>query len=113
MLYTELNIGNECYKLRLTTKASVSLERALGYNPITMLMDIEKGKMPKLNDILIMLQAMLTTYHHNMNMERVFDLFDEYVAEGGSMFDLIPIFVKVFEQSGYISSSAKETEEKN
>jgi hypothetical protein len=69
--------------------------------------------MPKLNDILIMLQAMLTTYHHNMNMERVFDLFDEYVAEGGSMFDLIPVFVKVFEQSGYISSSAKETEEKN
>jgi hypothetical protein len=112
-MFTELTINGEIYKLRLTTKASVSLERALGYNPITMLMDIEKGKMPKLNDILIMLQAMLTTYHHNMNMERVFDLFDEYVAEGGSMFDLIPIFVKVFEQSGYISSSAKETEEKN
>jgi hypothetical protein len=112
-MFTELTINGEIYKLRLTTKASVSLERALGYNPITMLMDIEKGKMPKLNDILIMLQAMLTTYHHNMNMERVFDLFDEYVAEGGSMFDLIPVFVKVFEQSGYISSSAKETEEKN
>jgi hypothetical protein len=112
-MFTELMINGESYKLKLTTKASVSLERALGYNPITMLMDIEKGKMPKLNDILIMLQAMLTTYHHNMNMERVFDLFDEYVAEGGSMFDLIPIFVKVFEQSGYISSSAKETEEKN
>lgn len=109
-MFTELTINGEIYKLRLTTKASVSLERALGYNPITMLMDIEKGKMPKLNDVLIMLQAMLTTYHHNMNMERVFDLFDEYVADGGSLFDLIPVFVKVFEQSGYISSSSNKEE---
>ena len=40
MLYTELFIGEESFKLRLTTKASVALEKALGYNPITMLMDI-------------------------------------------------------------------------
>ena len=53
MNYTEIIIRGESYKLRLTTKASVSLERALGYNPISMLMDIEKGKMPKLNDVLI------------------------------------------------------------
>lgn len=112
-MFTELIIGGETYKLKLTTKASVSLERALGYNPITMLMDIEKGKMPKLNDVLIMLQAMLTTYHHGINMDKVFDLFDEYVAEGGSMFDLIPVFVQVFEQSGYISSSKSEAEGKN
>lgn len=114
-MFTELIINGEIYKLRLTTKASVSLERALGYNPITMLMDIEKGKMPKLNDVLIMLQAMLQTYHHGINMDKVFDLFDDYVADGGSMFDLIPVFVKVFEQSGYISSTAskEETDGKN
>lgn len=111
MNYTELIIKGESYKLKLTTKASVSLERALGYNPITMLMDIEKGKMPKLNDVLIMLQSMLTTYHHGLNMEKVFDLFDDYVAEGGSMFDLIPVFVKVFEQSGYMSASKAEDDE--
>lgn len=111
MNYTELIINGESYKLKLTTKASISLERALGYNPITMLMDIEKGKMPKLNDVLIMFQAMLTTYHHNMSMDKIFDLFDDYVAEGGSMFDLIPVFVKVFEQSGYMSSSSNANEE--
>ena len=111
MNYTELIINGESYKLKLTTKASVSLERALGYNPITMLMDIEKGKMPKLNDVLIMLQSMLTTYHHGLNMEKVFDLFDDYVAEGGSMFDLIPVFVKVFEQSGYMSASKAQDDE--
>lgn len=105
MLYTELKIGEESYKLRLTTKASIALEKALGYNPITMLMEIDNGVMPKLGDCLIMLQSMLQTYHHGYTMEKVYDLFDAYVADGKNMFDLIPVFVEVFENSGYISTS--------
>ena len=111
MLYTELNIGNESYKLRLTTKTSISLEKALGHNPITMLMEIDNGVMPKLGDCLTMLHAMLQTYHHGFNMDKVMDLFDRYVADGHNMFDLIPVFVKVFEQSGYITAGAEATEE--
>jgi hypothetical protein len=114
-MYIELIIGDETYKLRLTTKSSIALEKALGYNPITMLMDIDEGKMPKLSDILITLQAMLQTYHHGMNMDKVYEIFDKYVAEGKSMFDLIPVFVEVFQQSGYISAGGaeEETNEKN
>lgn len=103
MLYTELIIGGESYKLRLTTKASVSLEKALGYNPISMLMAIDKGEMPKLADVLVMLQAMLQTYHHGYSLDKVYDLFDKYVAEGKGMFDLIPVFVEVFQNSGYLT----------
>jgi hypothetical protein len=111
MLYTELNIGGESFKLRLTTKASVTLEKALGYNPISMLMDIDNGVMPKLNDMLIMLQVMLQTYHHGYSMDKVYDLFDRYVADGKGMFDLIPVFVEVFQQSGYLSVGNKTVEE--
>jgi hypothetical protein len=114
MLYTELKIGEESYKLRLTTKNSIQLERALGYNPIGMLMEIEKGKMPRLNDILIILHSMLQTYHHGMSMDKVYDLFDAYAEkEGKSMFDLIPVFVEVFQQSGYITKevSVEEVED--
>lgn len=103
MLYRELIIGGESYKLKLTTKNSVALERSLGYNPISMLMDIDKGKMPKLGDILIILQATLQKYHHGVDMNKTIDIFDAYVDEGNSMFDLIPVLVEVFEQSGYIS----------
>lgn len=109
-MYTELIIGGESFKLRLTTKASVTLEKALGYNPISMLMDIDNGVMPKLNDLLIMLQVMLQTYHHGYNMDKVYDLFDKYVADGKGMFDLIPVFVEVFQQSGYLSVGAKAEE---
>lgn len=108
MLYKELQIGNESFKLRLTTKASIGLERALGYNPISMLMDIDKGKMPKLADVLTILQSMLQTYHHGYDMNKTMDLFDKYVEEGKSMFDLIPVFVEVFEESGYITKQKEE-----
>ena len=52
-MYTELIIGGEVFKLKLTTRASIQLEKALGYNPIAMLMDIDSGKMPKLMDVII------------------------------------------------------------
>lgn len=107
-MYNELIIGGETYKLRLTTKTSISLEKALGYNPISMLMKIDQGEMPKLSDVLIMLHAMLQTYHHGMNMDKIYDLFDKYVEDGKSMFDLIPIFVEVFQDSGYITKGAVE-----
>jgi hypothetical protein len=112
-MYTELIIGNESFKLRLTTKASVALEKALGYNPISMLMDIDNGTMPKLADVLIMLHAMLQTYHHGYNIDKVYDLFDKYVADGKGMFDLIPVFVEVFQQSGYLSVGANAGEGEN
>lgn len=106
MLYTELTIGANAYKLRLTTKASVALEKALGYNPISMLMAIDNGEMPKLGEVLIMLHAMLQTYHHGMSLDKVYDLFDDYVAEGKGMFDLIPVFVEVFQNSGYLAAAS-------
>lgn len=114
MLYTELNINGETYRLRLNTRASMNLEKALGYNPISMLMDIDRGVMPKMGDVLIMLHSMLQANHHGFNMDKTIDLFDDYVAEGHSMFDLIPVFVEVFQTSGYISKDTKSNEnEKN
>lgn len=104
-MFTELNIGGNSYKLRLNTKASVALEKALGYNAISMFMDIDNGVMPKLGDILIVLHAMLQPMNHGFNMDKVYDLFDQYVEDGHSMYDLIPVFVEVFQESGYMPSA--------
>ena len=114
-MYTELIIGNEVYKLKLTTRTSILLEKTLGYNPITLLMDIERNKMPKLNDMLIILHASLQHLQHGINMDKVYDLFDAYVADGHSLMDLLPVFIDVFKQSGYIAQDTEETsdEEKN
>jgi hypothetical protein len=108
-MFTELIIGGNAYKLRLNTKASVALEKALGYNAISMFMDIDNGVMPKLGDILIVLHAMLQPMNHGISVDKVYELFDQYVAEGHNMYDLIPIFVEVFQESGYMPT-AKDTD---
>ncbi|MBR5823800.1 MAG: hypothetical protein IKY67_06625 [Paludibacteraceae bacterium] len=109
-MFTELIIKGESYKLRLTTKASVGLEKALGYNAIGMFMDIDKGVMPKLGDILIVLHATLQAYNHGITLEKVYELFDDYVEDGHNMYDLIPLFVEVFQQSGYMPANKEQDE---
>ena len=112
-MYTELIIGGETYKLRLTTKNSIQLEKALGYNPIDLLMAMDSGKMPKLTDMIIVLQSMLQCYHHGFIVDRTMELFDTYVSVSKGMFDLIPIFIEVFKQSGYITESAEDANEED
>lgn len=104
-MFTELNIGNETYKLRLTTRTSVTLEKALGYNPLTMFMAMDNGNMPKLTDMLIILHSMLQAMHHGISLDKTYDLFDAYVAEGHNLFDLVPVFIEVFQESGYMAKS--------
>ena len=102
MLYTELQIGNYNYKLRLNTRASISLEKALGRSPLALFMAIDNGEMPRLNDMLLILHACLQPYHHGMSLDKVYDLYDEYVADGHTLFDLVPVFIEVFQESGYL-----------
>lgn len=114
-MYKEIVIGGETYKLRLTTKASVALEKALGRNPMYVFTELDDGDMPKLADILIMFHAMLQPLHHGITLEKAYDIFDQYVEDGYSMIDMIPIFIEVFQMSGYLpkATDAKEVNEKN
>ena len=116
MNYTELIINGESYKLRLNTRNCIALEKALGYNPVQVFMEIDEGKLPKLTDMIIMLQVMLQQLQHGITIEKTYDLFDTYVAEGHNMFDLVPIFIEVFQNSGFISAENVEeieAQEKN
>lgn len=107
-MYTELIIGGETFKLRLNTRTSIQLEKALGYNPLNMLIAASENKMPKKMDVIIFLQNMLQSYHHGYNMEKTMDLFDTYIEEGHNMFELIPTFVEVLTDAGYIPRDGEE-----
>lgn len=109
-MFIDLNIGNETYKLRLTTRNSIALEKALGYNPLSMFMGMDDGNMPKMSDMLIILHAMLQPMNHGISLDKTYDLFDAYVAEGHNLFDLVPVFIEVFQNSGYMSKPNEETE---
>ena len=109
-MYIELIIGNETYKLRLNTRTSIQLEKQLGFSPLKVLMDIDENKMPKLMDIIIILQSMLQVYHHGYNLDKTMDLYDRYMEDGHTMFDLIPVFIEVLQESGYLPKESEEEE---
>ena len=113
-MYYELQVGDKVYKLRLTTRALLQIEKNLGYNPIQMFMGITKDNIPKLADILIILHGMLTSLEHNITMEKTCDIFDQYTEDGHTQFDLIPVFVEVFTMAGFMTANdEEEAESKN
>lgn len=110
-MYKELMIGDVCYKLRLSVKNCMAMEKALGINPIELLMKLDEGKLPKLTEIIIIFQYMLQQYQHNVTLDKAMEIFDDYLAEGHNMFDIVPIFVEVFQESGLLGTANNEASE--
>lgn len=111
MLYTSLVINEKEYKLRLSAKSCVALEKRIGGNPLNMFMEVANGKLPTLESLLIMLHQSLTEYNHSITMEDVYSIYDEYCSiEGNNMMSLIQVLLQVMKDAGFIP---EEDNEKN
>ena len=111
MLYTNFEAGGKSLKLRLTSRACVELEKKLGRNPVAVFMDISKGGLPTLSDMVAILHACLQPLEHGYTEAAVYSLYDEYVDEGHNLYDLVPVLIEVFQVSGLMPSDAKEGQE--
>lgn len=100
--HVEFKVGEKALKLGMKTRQIVALEKSLGKSPLNILMDAQEGALPSINDMLIILWAALQQFEHGYNMEAVYDLYDEFIAEGNTMMELIPIVIDVLSVSGYI-----------
>jgi hypothetical protein len=110
MLYKSFEIGTKEYKARLTAKACIELEKKLGTNPLNLFSAMAStGELPPIGEILIILHQALLHYHHGLKLEEVYDLYDEFVDEGKTLVDLMPIMLDIFKVSGFY----KETEHPN
>lgn len=109
MLYTIFNVKDKEYKLRLNARACVDLEKRLGTNPINVFMRIsENNELPKLGELITILNACLQPYQHNMTIEATYQLFDDYAEEGHNLMDLVPVLIEVFQESGIIPKAEEE-----
>lgn len=101
-MYTEFTAGDHTYKLRLTTQGVVSLEKTLGYNPLQMFMGIDEDVLPKFGDMITVLHQMLQAYEHGITMNDAYEIFDKFVADGHTMWDIIPVLLEVFQEAGFL-----------
>ena len=57
------------------------------------------------------LHAALQQYNHGITLNDAFDIFDEFLADGHTMMDFIPVILDVYRVSGLIGGN--EGTEKN
>lgn len=111
MLYFDFEAGNKAYKLRLNTRNTVTLEKALGCNPVSIFGD--GNTIPTITTMVTILWASLQQYHHGITMEDAYDIFDAYLEEHGAT-DFIPVILEIYKVSGIIKTGANnEDSEKN
>ena len=108
MMYVDFTAGNKDYKLRLTTKDIVSLERHLGCNPLAIFGNGDT--LPTLTAMVQVLHASLQSMNHGVTMADAYDIFDNYLADGHVMTDFLQVMVDVYKVSGLIKSGEADTE---
>lgn len=108
-MYTTFKVGNQEFKLRMGASAIIDLEKKLGgRNPLSILMGIEGGEMPSISSVLLILHAAMQKFHHATKFEDVIKLYDDYVEEGNSYTDLMPVMMEVFKVSGFFNGAKAE-----
>ena len=110
MTYVDFKAGNKEYKLRLTTRNIVSLEKALGCNPLAIFGDGET--IPTITTMVSVLHASLQSLHHGITMNDAYDIFDTYL-EDHTMTDFLPVIIEIYKTSGLMRETAAEENEKN
>lgn len=110
MNYVDFTAGNKEYKLRLSTRNTVALEKALGCNP---LMIFGAGdKIPTITNMVQILHAALQQYQHKITLDDAFDIFDDYLADDHTPTDFVQVILDIYRASGILKAE-KEDSEKN
>lgn len=99
MKHYVLEMANKELKCRLGSQQIVDLEKKLGgKNVLKVLMDDE---VPSLTMVLTVLHASLQQLEHGYTMQEVYNLYDNFIEDGGVYTDLIPKLIEILEVSGF------------
>lgn len=108
MNYIEFEAGNKVYKLRLSTRNTVQLEKQLGCNPLSIFGNGDT--IPTITTLVYILHASIQQLNHGVTLNDAYDIFDAWLAEGHSMTDFLPIVLEIYKVSGIISGEKEEAE---
>ena len=105
MNYAIFTAGTNEYKLRLTTKHIVLLEKQLGCNPLAIFGNGEE--LPTVTTMVAILHASLQQLNHGITMNAAYDIFDEYLQDGNTMTDFVQVILDIYRASGILRDDVK------
>ena len=100
--YAVWRIGEEEYKLKLTTAEVVNLEGKYKVNLLELLQADTATSIPALSVMLDVTHSALQKYHHGIKQPDVYDMFDRYEEQGGSQLQFFTsVFIDLYTVSGF------------
>lgn len=109
MMYVDFSTGRKDYRLRITTRNVVMLEKQIGCHP---LMIFGNGDtLPTITTMVTILHVSLQAYHHGITLNDAYDIFDDYLADGHTSTDFINVIIEIYKVSGIMADD--NTERKN
>lgn len=115
--YTTWKVTDEKeLKLRLTSHQAATVEEKIGMNLLKIFMPEagEEFALPPLKVMLLLVHGALQQYEHGYSFEDVYDLYDEYVDNGGDqMTFMTEVLMPLFEASGFTPRGSKDKKTSN
>lgn len=99
-MYVDFTAGNKEYKLRLNIRNTVALEKQLGCNPLMIFNDGDT--IPTITTMVSVLHAALQQYNHGITLNDAYNIFEEWLNDGHTVVDFLPIIIDVYKVSGII-----------
>lgn len=109
MKFLDFEVGNKTYQLRLTTRSIVNLEKKIGMNPLAIFG--QGDVVPTLTTMLTIFHCALQATHRTITEDDAYNLFDEWLDEGHSLAEFVPVILDIYKVSGLINEEA--IDEKN
>lgn len=100
MMYIDFRAGEKEYKLRLNIRNTVALEKQLGCNPLMIFNDGDT--IPTITTMVNVLHAALQQYNHGITLNDAYTIFEEWLNDGHTVVDFLPIIIDVYKVSGII-----------
>lgn len=108
MLYVDFIAGGNNYQLRLNTRNVVMLEKMLGKNPLAIFGNGDT--LPTITEMVQILYSSLQQLNHGITLDKAYDIFDAYLADGHSSTDFVQVIVDIYKVSGLIANVSEESE---
>lgn len=115
--YHEFQVGNKSVRLRIKARQAAQLEKVLGGSPLSIFIKLSEhaddtakllDNMPSVETYAIILNAALQAYEHGYDMNKTYDLIDEFIEEGHSVMELMNVVSEVLRVSGYMPQEEAE-----
>lgn len=98
-------VGGRDYKLKLKTAQISKLENKYKCNIMKLVEDL-----PPLDVMLTIVQAAMENWEHGVKFERLQDMFDQYVDEGGSQIDFYTsVIMPTLSVSGFFTQKIADS----